>query len=66
MTILETSTIIFPLPPWHANISKRLIKTPKIYFRDVGSAAYLLALEEEKQVRRDPLRGSLYENLVIA
>lgn len=66
ISILEASYILFQLPPWHANISKRLIKTPKLYFWDVGLAAYLLGLEEEKQVARDPLRGSLFENMVIA
>ena len=66
ISLLEASYIIFQLPPWHANISKRLVKTPKIYFWDVGLAAYLLGLEEEKQVSRDPLRGNLFENLVIA
>ncbi|MFO8032279.1 MAG: ATP-binding protein [Desulfohalobiaceae bacterium] len=65
-SILEASYIIFQLPPWHANVSKRLIKTPKIYFWDVGLAAYLLGLEEERQVRRDPLRGNLFENMVVA
>jgi hypothetical protein len=63
---LEASYIIFQLPPWHANVSKRLVKTPKLYFWDVGLAAYLLGLEEEKQVSRDPLRGNLFENMVIA
>ena len=66
ISLLEASYIIFQLPPWHANISKRLIKRPKIYFWDVGLASYLLGLENEKQVSRDPLRGSLFENLVIA
>ncbi len=66
LSILEASYIIFQLPPWHANVSKRLIKTPKLYFWDVGLAAYLLGLEEEKQVSRDPLRGNLFENMVIA
>lgn len=66
ISILEASYILFQLPPWHANVSKRLIKTPKIYFWDVGLAAYLLGLTEEKQVSRDPLRGSLFENMVIA
>ncbi len=66
ISILEASYIIFQLPPWYANISKRLIKTPKIYFWDVGLAAYLLGLEEEKQVHRDPLRGNLFENMVVA
>lgn len=66
ISILEASYIIFQLQPWHANISKRLIKTPKIYFWDVGLAAYLLGLEEEMQVSRDPLRGNLFENMVVA
>ncbi|MFO7727583.1 MAG: ATP-binding protein [Desulfonatronovibrio sp.] len=66
ISILEASYIIFQLPPWHANISKRLIKTPKIYFWDVGLASYLLGLQEEHQVSRDPLRGNLFENMVVA
>ena len=65
ISILEASYIIFQLPPWHANISKRLIKTPKIYFWDVGLASYLLGLQEEHQVSRDPLRGNLFENMVV-
>jgi hypothetical protein len=66
LSILEASYITFQLPPWHANVSKRLIKTPKLYFWDVGLASYLLGLEEEKQVSRDPLRGNLFENMVVA
>jgi uncharacterized protein len=66
ISILEASYIIFQLPPWHANISKRLVKTPKIYFWDVGLASYLLGLQEENQVSRDPLRGNLFENMVVA
>ncbi len=66
LTLLEAGYIVFQLPPWHANISKRLIKTPKIYFWDVGLAAFLLGLETPEQVFRDPLRGNLFENLVVA
>ncbi len=66
LSILEASYIIFKLPPWYTNTSKRLIKTPKLYFWDVGLAAYLLGLSEERQVRRDPLRGNLFENMVVA
>jgi len=53
------------LQPWHANVVKRLIKSPKLYFYDVGLAAFLLRLENEKQASRDPLRGNLFENMVI-
>ncbi|MHB1646820.1 MAG: ATP-binding protein [Candidatus Acididesulfobacter diazotrophicus] len=66
VSILEASYIIFLLPPWYNNFSKRLVKSPKLYFYDVGLASYLLGIENEKQVFRDPLRGNLFENLVVA
>lgn len=65
LTLLEASYIVFLLQPWYANISKRLIKSPKLYFYDVGLASYLLGLENETQVSRDPLRGNLFENMVV-
>lgn len=65
ISILEASYIIFLLEPYYENISKRLIKSPKLYFYDVGVASYLLGLENSQQMERDPLRGSLVENLVI-
>ncbi len=65
LTLLEASYIVFLLQPWHTNISKRLIKSPKLYFHDVGLAAFLLGLENETQVSRDPLRGNLFENMVV-
>ncbi len=65
ITLLEASYIIFLLRPWHGNISKRLIKSPKLYFYDVGLASFLLGLETENQVSRDPLRGNLFENMMV-
>jgi len=65
LTLLEASYIVFRLPPYFVNISKRLVKSPKLYFYDVGLAARLLGLETELQVSRDPLRGSLFENMVV-
>ena len=66
LTVLETSYIIFRLPPFHANIRKRLVKSPKFYFYDVGLASYLIGIENAKQVVTHPLRGALFENLVVA
>jgi len=66
ISILEASYIIFRLEPFYKNISKRLIKSPKIYFIETGLAAYLLGIENEKQAGRDPLMGSLFENMVVA
>lgn len=65
LSLLEASYIVFFLQPYHRNISKRLVKSPKLYFYDVGLASFLLGIENEKQISRDPLRGSLFENMVI-
>lgn len=65
LSVLKATFIIIELAPFSANIGKRLIKSPKIYFTDVGLAAFLLGIHTEEQAARDPLRGQLYENLVI-
>lgn len=66
LNVLEASFIVFRLQPFYANIGKRLTKTPKLYFAETGLAACLLGLKTEEQVSRDPLRGSLFENLVVS
>ena len=65
LTLLEASYIAFVLPPYFANIRKRLVKSPKIYFYDVGLASYLLGIEHPEQIANHPLRGPLFENMVI-
>jgi predicted AAA+ superfamily ATPase len=65
LSVLEASFVIFRLEPWFANVSKRLVKTPKLYFHDLGLAAHLLRIEEAKQVESHPLRGALFENMVV-
>lgn len=63
--LLETSFLLYRLQPYHRNHGKRLTKSPKLYFYDVGLAAYLLGIQDPSQVAHHPLRGSLFENLVI-
>ncbi len=65
ISILEASYIIFRLQPYFENFGKRIVKSSKIYFTDVGLATYLLGIENTQQLERDPLRGHLVENLVI-
>ncbi|MBI5272351.1 MAG: ATP-binding protein [Chlamydiia bacterium] len=65
ISILEASFIVFRLPPYFENFGKRAIKSPKLYFNDVGLAAYLLGIQNELQLSRDPLRGNLFENMVL-
>ena len=66
MTILEASYIVYRLKPYHGNLGKRLIKSPKLYFYDVGLAVRLLEIEHATHLRHHPLRGNLFENLVVA
>ena len=66
ISVLEASYILFLLPPWYSNINKRLVKTPKLYFYDVGLAAFLLGITNTNHVSRDPLRGMLFENMIVA
>ncbi len=65
ISILEASFIAFRLPPFFRNISKRLIKSPKLYFYDVGLAAYLMGIDSPTQLRTHPLRGMLFENMIV-
>ena len=58
MTILEASYIVYRLKPYHGNLGKRLIKSPKLYFYDVGLAARLLEIEHATHLRHHPLRGT--------
>jgi len=65
VSVLKASYVVFELRPYFENIRKRVVKAPKIYFTDTGLAAHLVGLMTPDQVVRDPLRGGLYENLLI-
>ncbi len=65
LSILQASFIIFSIEPFHGNISKRLVKSRKIYFSDIGLASYLLEIENIKHLSSHPLRGNLFENMII-
>lgn len=65
LSVLEASFIVFRLPPYFENFGKRAIKSPKYYFTEPGLLCWLLELREPAHVRRDPLVGSLFENLVV-
>ena len=65
LSILAASYVVYLLHPYHTNIGKRLTKTPKLYFYDTGMAAFLLGITTEQQMDVHPLRGSLFENMVI-
>ncbi|MBR1434936.1 MAG: ATP-binding protein [Bacteroidales bacterium] len=65
LSVLQASYIIYLLPPYYENISKRLVKSPKLYFCDPGLACYLLDIESPRQLNRDKMRGNIFENFVV-
>ena len=65
LSILERHFIAFTLKPYFANTRKRLVKSPKLYFYDVGLACFLLGIRREDQLVTHRQRGDLFENLVI-
>lgn len=65
ISLLKASYIVYSLPPYFANISKRLTKTPKLYFYDSGVLCYLLGIEKACQLDTHPLRGAIFENIAV-
>ena len=65
ISVLQTSYILTILPPYYTNISKRLSKSPKIYFIDTGLLCYLLGITTVDQLAIHPLRGAVFENLIV-
>ncbi|NCP15789.1 ATP-binding protein [bacterium] len=66
LSILEASFQIFILRPYYANIGKRLIKSPKVYFTDTGLLCYLVGLRDIEHAMAGPMGGAIFENFVIA
>lgn len=66
ISILESSYIVHLQQPHFKNFNKRLVKTPKLYFYDVGLACSLLGITEPSQLHTHPLAGSLFENMVVS
>lgn len=65
LSVLQASYLITLLPPYYENITKRLVKSPKLYFNDPGLACYLLDIESPKQLDRDKMRGNIFENYIV-
>ena len=63
---LETGFLVFRLPPFHRNLRKRLVRSPKLYFHDTGLLCHLLGIHEAQQLRTHPLRGAIFETWAIA
>ena len=66
LSVLEASFQVFLLRPYFANIGKRLVKSPKIYFMDTGILCYLVGLRDGAHAAAGPMGGAIFENLVVS
>ncbi len=64
-TLLEAIFLIYLLPAWSGNLSKRLIKTPKLYLNDTGILSHLIGFEEDKVFADPNSWGRLLENFIL-
>lgn len=65
ISILETTAQLIVLRPYYENVSKRLVKRPKLYFGDTGLLCHLLGIETVSEYEKSPFRGAIFENLVL-
>lgn len=66
LAILEATFQVIVLRPYHANVGKRLVKMPKVYFADTGTLCYLTGLRDPEHAAAGPLGGVLFETAVLA
>ncbi|QDU65806.1 ATP-binding protein [Engelhardtia mirabilis] len=64
--VLEASFLVHRLPPFHANLRKRLVKQPKLHFYDSGLVCWLLGIRSPDHLRAHPLRGAIFESWVVS
>lgn len=66
LSVLEASGLVFLLPPYYSNLTKRLVKTPKLYFLDTGLAAYLTRWPDTASLEAGSLSGAILETWVVS
>ena len=65
LSLLESTRIVYLLRPYFKNISKRVVKSPKVYFTDTGLLTYILKYPDEKTLQSGPVAGAIFENMVV-
>ena len=65
LSILEVSGLVYLLQPWHSNLTKRLVKTPKLYFMDTGLCAYLTQWSSPQTLEAGAMSGAIFETWCV-
>lgn len=66
LSVVESSGVVYLLKPYHANLNKQLVKSPKVYFTDVGLLCYLCGLHTPDALERHPDIGAVFETFVVS
>jgi len=66
LTVLETGYVVFRLPPFHSDLRKRQVKTPKLHFYDAGLLCFLLGIRNPDQLVNHPMRGAIFESWAVS
>jgi predicted AAA+ superfamily ATPase len=66
LSVLEATYQVILLRPYFANVGKRLVKTPKVYFTDPGTLCYLVSLRDHEHAARGPMGGAILETAVLS
>ena len=65
LSLLESTRIVYLLRPYFRNVSKRVVKHPKLYFTDTGLLSYLLKYPDAETLRSGPAAGAMFENMIV-
>lgn len=66
ISLLEASSLVYLLPPYHKNFGKRIIKSPKLYFMDTGLVSHLVGLQTAEHLMLSPMAGALFETAIVS
>jgi len=66
LSLLEAAWLVTLLPPWFENLNRRIVKSPKLYWYDTGLLCHLLDIRKPQDLSFHPLRGAVFENLIVA
>ena len=66
ISVLEATYQIIVVRPYFANVGKRLVKTPKVYFADVGTLCHLAGLKDPEHAASGPMGGAIMETAVLS
>lgn len=65
LSLLEASRMVYLLPPYYNNLGKRITKSPKVYFTDIGIVCYLTGIKDKTHLLQGPMAGPLFENFCL-